>query len=319
MGVVVGDGRSAPGGSGSGLAPGRLVRLDLFVARALAWVGEESEGASAARFAALRRFLVLAVAVESWNALRYQAYQEAPVLHTGLAALQLVCLGAAWSGPLTRLATLASATALAIGVAIAFPFNANHQAVEILCLALVGLARPDVSGERCDSLRGVRWVAVAVMFWAGAQKLLFGLYFGGEFLAHRVAVDSGFAEIFRLVMPESEWQRLLALEAVEGSGPYRVDSWLFVAISNLSWMTELALAGALLHPRMRRLAWPAGIAFLLVVELAAREVFFGALLCFLLLLFEERRLAARALPAFGLGYAYLFAMAVGWLPHWSFG
>jgi hypothetical protein len=293
--------------------------FDRALARALAWVGDESPDLSRVRLDALRRFIVLTVAVESWNALRYRAYQEDLAVQTAVAGLQLACLAAAWSSRFARAATGLSAAALAVSVALAFPFNANHQLVQGLVLVCIVLARPDVAEDRRDALRAVRWIAVAVMFWAGTQKLLWGYYLGGEFLAWRVAVDPGFAEVFRFFMPESELQRLVALESADGAGPYRVASPLFLVVSNLSWLAEWAIAGGLLVPRLRRLAWPAGIAFLLVVELAARELFFGGLLAFLLLLFEGRRAAPRSLWVFVPAYGYVFAMALGWLPHWSFG
>jgi hypothetical protein len=293
--------------------------LDRWIARALALVGEEPVGLSCARFDALRRFVVLTVAVEAWNALRYRAYQDDLAVHTAVAVLQLLCLVAAWRGSFTRSAVAVSAGGLALSVALAFPFNANHQLVQGLLLVALALARPDEDADRRDVLRTARWIAVAVMFWAGTQKLLWGFYFGGEFLAWRVAVDPGFAEVFRFLMPQAEWQRLLALESVEGAGPYRVDSLLFVLVSNASWLAEWAIAGGLLVARTRTLAAVAGLLFLVCVELAARELFFGGLLAFLLLLFEGRLAAVRSLWLFVPAYAYLFAMAVGWVPHWSFG
>ena len=43
------------------------------------------------------------------------------------------------------------------------------------------------------------------------------------------------------------------------------------------------------------------------------------LLAFLLLLFQEGRWLERSLFVFGPAAIYGFAMAVGWLPHWSYG
>lgn len=294
-------------------------RLDRIADRFLALVGDESPAHSQARFDALRRFVVLTVAVESWNALRYRAYQDDAGIHTAVAVVQAACLAAAFGPRLGRAAAGVCALGLLVSVVLAFPFNANHQLVQGLLLACIVLARPDVDADRRDALRAARWIAVAVMFWAGTQKLVWGYYTGGEFLAWRVAVDPGFAEVFRFFLPGAEWQRLVALESAPGAGPYRVDAPLFVAVSNGSWLAEWAIAGGLLHPRLRAWAWPAGIAFLVAVELAARELFFGGLLAFLLLLFEGGRLAPRSLWGFVPAYAYVFAMAVGWLPHWSFG
>ncbi|MGH0037078.1 MAG: hypothetical protein ACQGVK_18790 [Myxococcota bacterium] len=319
-------GASAGGASGSASASESVSGgvsagggLDRVIGRLGRWVGDESPALSRVRFDALRRFVVLGVAVEAWNGLRYRAYQDDLVLHTAVAVVQLACLAGAWSGRFTRVAAGVCAAGLASSVALAFPFNANHQLVQGLLLLCIVLARPDADADRRDALCAARWVAVAVMFWAGTQKLLWGHYLGGEFLAWRVAVDPGFAEVFRFVMPDAEWQRLVALESAPGAGPYRVDSLLFVVVSNLGWLAEWAVAGGLLVGRLRPLAWPAGIAFIVGVELAAREIFFGGLIVFLLLLFDERRAAPRSLYLFVPVYAYLFAMAVGWLPHWSFG
>ncbi len=293
--------------------------LDRFLSRSLARVGAEPEDRLDDRFAALRRFLVLVVAVESWNALRYRAYQDDLAIHTAIAGIQLVCLGAAWAGPGTRVATAVSAAGLAVGMGLTFPFNANHQAVQLLCLVALSLPGAGVPESRRDVLLAVRWFAVAILFWAGVQKLLWGLYIGGEFLAHRIAIDPGFAQVFGWVVSDAEIARLTGLEAADGAGPFRIDAWWFVAISNLSWIAEVAIAGALLHPHLRPWAWPAGLAFIFAVELAAREVLFGSLLAFLILLFQEGRWAPRSLWVFVPGAVYVFAMALDWLPHWGFG
>lgn len=285
----------------------------------LARVGSESDADVPLALTSLRRFVLLAVAVESWNALRYTAYREDLAFQTLLACAQLACLVAGWLGWRPRVATAASAVLLAIGIALAFPFNANHQFVELWLLGFLSLADGSQPAAGRAVLQGARWMLVIGFFWAGVQKVLWGQWFGGEFLAHRIATDPAFDQVFQLMLTGAEMERLRALEPIAGAGPFRAAGGLLPWISNGAWIAELALAGLLCWGPTRRLAALGVLVFLFAIELGARELFFGGLMANLALLFLGARVHRAALPVFAVAYLYLFAMAVGWLPHWSFG
>jgi hypothetical protein len=277
------------------------------------------EPAEARSFASLRRFVLAAIAVEAVNALRFDAYQDRDLAQRGLAVLLAIAFALGWSGRAARAAAWLAFAALAASVAIAFPENANHQFAELWLLSLFGLANHADPLQRRRLLQSARWLFAIGFFWAGLQKCLWGYYFRGEFLAQRIAIDPAFREVFAWLAPSAEIARLAALGDAEGSGPFRIDSLFFVVLSNGVWLGELAVAAALFVPRLRRLTVLAALLFLAAIELGARELFFGFLMANLALLWLGPRIHARALPGFLVVYAYLLGMALGWMPHWSFG
>jgi hypothetical protein len=151
------------------------------------------------------------------------------------------------------------------------------------------------------------------------QKLLWGYWFGGEFLAVRIATDPHFALVFGPLLSPEEHARLTALLPGRGAGPYRVSEPLFLAISNGTWIAEIALAPLLLVARTRRLAALGVILFMIAVESAAREIFFGLLMVSLALLYAQGDANTRALPWLAAILAGLLATSAGLLPPWSFG
>ncbi len=56
------------------------------------------------------------------------------------------------------------------------------------------------------------------------------------------------------------------------------------------------------------------IALIVAIELAAREVLFGALYLSLIALFSKRALNWQLLPIFVVVYTYLIAAGLGWVP-----
>ena len=139
----------------------------------------------------------------------------------------------------------------------------------VLSTLLLTLPRANALAERVDALDGFRWILLLGFFWAGVQKVLYGYYFGGEFLAHRMATDPDFLLVFGPFVPTAEVERLLALGRQYGAGPFRIDSWLFVAVSNLSWIAEIVLPLLLLFRPTRRLAVVGSVLFIFAVQSAA--------------------------------------------------
>lgn len=269
-------------------------------------------------FVSARRLLLLAVCSEAWFATQVGAYQALGQTHLAVCFTLTACLAAGWlSWQGTRAAVgLALAVALVDG-ALAFPSNANHQILMWLGLVFVAVADEGRSGDREAAVQGLRWLVVLAFFWAGVQKVIYGYYLGGEFLAFRVSFDPDFASIFRVLLPDSEATRLLSMAPGPGAGPYRADAPLFVLASNLTWIAEIVIALCLLHSKTRRFAVVAGIAFVMLIELGAKEVFFGVLMINLFLLCWSGRAMSRLLPVTVAVYGWLVLAAAGVLPRWG--
>jgi hypothetical protein len=164
-------------------------------------------------------------------------------------------------------------------------------------------------------LAGLRWLAAIVLFHTGLQKLLYGHYFAGDFLAFMVGRGDRFADLFRWVLPSAEVARLAGYDALRsGAGPYRVGEPLFVALSNAVWIAELVLPLGLLARRTRGLAAAAAAALVLAIQLGAREAGFALLFVNLLLLSGPPRLARALLPVFGALLVWALAAAGGLVP-----
>jgi hypothetical protein len=199
--------------------------------------------------------------------------------------------------------------ALLVQAALSVPSTDNHFFLELYAVGLLCLA-----GERDDDawlLGSLRWLAAIVLFQTGLQKVLYGQYFSGQLLAFLIGQGDRFALPFEWLVSAQEVARLQGYDPLRtGAGPYRVDSLLFVALSNGVWIAELALAPLLLLARTRLAATGAAIALVAAIQLGARELGFAFLFTSLLLLFT-RQGNARALP--WLGVLYLYALAAVWL------
>ncbi len=277
--------------------------------RWLGWTGVDEPEAASSKLRSIRRLLLITIACEAWFVLGYVPYSSRPLAY-GLIAIAL--LGCAIGGWQDRFGRPASALAfvLLLGVVLsAFPDNANHQylALLLLMLVLLGDSRSAEAGRDAQAaLQSMRWIALIGVFWAGAMKLFYGYWLGGEFLAFRVATDPGFSQVLGLLVPEGELDRLVGLGTDLGAGPFRVDAPLLVVISNMTWLLELVLPLGLLWSRTRVISMVATIVLFVAIQLGAREIFFGGLMVGLLLLFARRDLVARALPWFT-------GLYVGWL------
>jgi hypothetical protein len=287
--------------------------------RLLEGPGSDEPGNVSRVFDAFARILLLALATEAWAALRLLAFQEAPALHASLALIFSVSCVVGFTRKGLRPALAASGVALVVTMTVTFPFNANHQFLCLFASVFLLLPRTGDVAQQQVALQGLRWLLLIGFFWAGLQKVFYGYYFGGEFLAHRISVDPAFGQIFQWLMPGAELERLVSLGGGEGAGPYRVDSSLFIGVSNLSYLAELILPPLLLIPRTRFFAALAAIAFVVTIELGAREIMFGALMIAFLLLFFPGRWLPRALPVFVSFYLYVLSMVFGLLPRWEFG
>jgi hypothetical protein len=285
----------------------------------LALVGvDEDARIGLAKTTAFRALLLGIIAVELWDrALRSSGQPGYPV-HLLLALLASLCAGAVVAHRAVRPATAIVAAIVAVDFAWQFPASANHHYLELLCLGLLLLLREEVEEEVRLLAVALRWLLVIGVFYAGLQKLLYGYYFGGEFLAFTIPQNPRFALVLEPLMSAAEFERIRALSIVEGAGPFRVDSPGFIAASNLAYLAELLLPLLLLLRRTRALGVLLVVGYFAVIETAAREVFFGGIMVGLALLFWPGEAIRRALPIFYAALAYLLAVIFGWLPGWVF-
>ncbi|MCZ6713688.1 MAG: hypothetical protein O7B29_07070, partial [Deltaproteobacteria bacterium] len=263
---------------------------------------------------ALRRFLMLHGAARSWLWLLF----EAPV-HPALLALSAtalcVCLVLSLSRRGEYLAPRLALPVLLLQLWWTFPITDNHFFIELLAVALLCLADRDSEADEVLVLQSLQWLTALVLFQTGLQKVLYGHYFGGEFLAFMVGQGDRFADLFALLVPASEVARLAGIDPLRtGAGPFRVESVGLILVSNLVYLTELVLPVALLLRRTRLAASLVAIVFVVTLQLAAREVGFALLFANLLLLFPERDWGRRLLPSVAGLYLYAIGAAAGWLP-----
>ena len=237
-----------------------------------------------------------------------------------------------WAARLAALplwATRVASVLLLAEIAITVPFTANHVFLEFLCLALLSVLDERDEREAELLLPAFRWLVGIFFFYTGLQKFLYGYYFDGQFLAYLAGTEDRFAAFFGLIIPADELARLQSYNELLlqpgvyrprlGAGPYLVDSVLFVVVSNGVYLFEM-LAGVLLLARRTRVpAAVASIAFVVMIELGARELTFGVLMVNLLLLFLPGAWIKRLLPAFLLFYLYLvMAHLFDWVPMFSY-
>jgi len=260
-------------------------------------VGVEPPALTLGTALAFRRFVLLEAAVHAWVVV---AHGHEPLFAEVALASAVALTPLAITGLLPRLATVAARAAFAVMVArllVVFPDAYNHLVLETLFVGVAALTRAgDVLEERL-LLALVRWLVVIVFFWTGLQKVLHACWFRGEFLALAIATNPHYGDLFALAMPE-EVARLRALLPLRpGAGPFLVDALPFRLLSNLVWMAELVLPVLLLIPRTRRAAVAASVAFLVAVQVVARELVFGVLFTNGLLLFAPA-IYRRAFPVF---------------------
>jgi hypothetical protein len=276
--------------------------------------GVDDPEVAAEKLRSIRRLVLLTVALEAWLALRYVPYSSSPGIY-GLAAAGLgVCAIAGWHDRFARPAMGVALLLLLAVVLSVFPENANHQYLSLLLLTIALLVDPHGSEAESDTvaaLQSMRWIVAIGIFWAGVMKLYYGYWLGGEFLAFRVANDPDFRTVLGFLVPAPELARLMGLGTEIGAGPYRAAAPLLIAVSNVTWLSEVVLPFFLLWSRTRGPAMVATILLFLAIQAGAREVFFGGLMVGLLLLYARRDRVAGALP-------WIVGVYVFWLlrPEW---
>lgn len=192
-----------------------------------------------------------------------------------------------------------------------FPLTSNHAFLEVVLLFFCSFLYESNQKEGQLLLCSLRWIFVIGLFYSGLQKLLYGNYFDAQFLGYLTAHDERFQWLFQLMMPADEYARLASIGPVaDGSGPYRVDSFLFQSISNLVVIIEIGLALILLIKRLRVPAVILTLVLFFAIELGAREIVFGCLMIALLLLFLNENWNKKLLPLWLLLYGLFITLTV---------
>ena len=171
------------------------------------------------------------------------------------------------------------------------PGLGNHALMESLLLLAVAIAIP-IRADRVAPIADLfRWSAILLFLHAGLQKIAYGAYFNGSFLARQVQSDR-FGWVLELALPQKEYVRLLFADR---AGPMVIESFSGLALSNMVYASEIACAALLLIPRTRAFGVYAAIAAVIGIEVVAREVGFGLMFIFMLLLFRPQTYATRAI------------------------
>lgn len=308
------------GGARARLRPSPSL-LDRRIDRILALAGEGAPAEAPNRLRVLRRFLLAWGAVRSWVWLAF----DPPAATAPLAASAVVLSVAAalaWVDRAEHHAARLALPALLVELAATLPLTPNHFFLELYAVALLALAG-SAGRDAPLVLSGLRWLVAIVLFHSGLQKLLYGHYLYGDFLAFMVGRGDRFADLFRWMLPAAEVARLESYDPFRsGAGPYRVTQPFFVLVSNAVWIAELVLPFGLLARRTRLAAALAATALVVAIQLGAREAGFALLFVNLLLLFVPSRVARVLLPAFlgllGFALAAVVGLAPGkgWVEAW---
>lgn len=198
-----------------------------------------------------------------------------------------------------------------------FPASANHTYLQLVYCLLAATLRCDDQEEAALYLRAVRWTAVVVLFFSGVQKLVHGFYFQAEYLSFALRTES-YRMILAPLLPQAELERLLSYTKQIGDGPYRTHSPLFLLASNATYVLEIGFALLLLLPATRTLAAIGTILFMAVIEVGARELFFGLTFINALLLYLPGTAHRRVAPLMILMSTVLLLIALGILPRMRF-
>jgi hypothetical protein len=284
--------------------------------RVLALLDGDDPATELSKVRAFERIFVLIVCTEYWaratpkgNDLGLNYW----ITLSLVSALGVTALTARWA----RLAFLGLAVTQTVRIWNDFPGVGNHSYLElilcVLCAALDGRDRE----ERRLFLRAVRWMTCVVFFYAGLQKLVHGYYFRGQLLAYSIGIEA-FKPVLQLLLPHDEFVRLSRFHLQAGDGPFLLSSTLMLVLSNATYVIEMGLVPLLVLRRTRQLAVVGAIVFLLGIELAAREFFFGLLYINMLLLFFERAVNRRLVGFFAAILACLLLVRLKVLPEVTF-
>ena len=266
----------------------------------------------AVRLHTLGTILLLHSCIETWFwVLELEAVVAGVVL---LATAYTALLAVGLAPRFRRVALGLTAGVTVLQLIWTFPYIANHTFLRLFALGLLVLADPKSLRERRLVHAALGWMIAIVLFYTGFQKVAYGTYFQGQYLAYMVSLTDRFAQAFEWLVPLGELSRLKAIGSpVPGAGPYTVDGMAFLALTNLVYVVEMGLAAGLLWWRTRIPAIWMTLALIVLIQLAARELFFGLLFCNLVLALHPRDVSRKLLPiGAGIYVLALLLKLLGW-------
>lgn len=213
-----------------------------------------------------------------------------------------------------RWATVVVLIVLLVRHVTTFPIVSNHSYLEFILISLYCWIDSSRVEEKELFLQACRWLTVIIFFYSGVQKLWYGEYFDGRFLAFLAAISPKSRMAFDLLIQPEELTRLVSYKRQAGSGPFLIDSVIFKVVSNGAWISEIVLGLLLLFRKVWPLAVVCAIFTVFGIEFIARELIFGVLMVSMLFLFYRRDVNRRLLPVYIIFLAYLAAVRLGWVP-----
>lgn len=287
----------------------------MWLERALSRLGDENDSTRSSMIRAFEIILLMQLAGEHWR-IPLQSWQRADPLMIALASGASLFALVGLLG--RRREAFLGLVVIQLGVVWAqFPRTGNHKFLELFLLVFLCLADSKREEGRALLLGSLRWIVLLVFFFAGIQKAVHGYYFRGDLLAFYFGLEN-FRLVLEPLLPQEEVLRLSALTRQVGGGPFGSSNLQLVLISNLAWVGESVLALLLLFRRTRVAAIVAAVGLVVMIELAAHELYFGALYMSGLLLFLPVDLNRRLIPAFAALYAWLVLMGLSVLPRIEF-
>ena len=290
----------------------------MWVDRILALFDEDDRSEQSLKLRGLQLFLQFHVSARLWF-ICFQREPDDPIYPFAMAGLATLAFALGLRPAWVRPALALSVSVMLWKLGVTFPMSSNHFMLELLNLLLLLALDPRSPDERSLLLVATRAITAIVIFHTGLQKIFYGTYFQGQFLAFSIATKTSFGDAFRLALPAEEYSRLVHSHPERfGAGPFVVRSPLFLLLSNGVYVFELLAPLLLLMRKTRTLATLAVIAFMAFVQYGARELFFGLLMVQLLLLFLPRAWNYRLLPLFMAIYAGLFLAHFWLIPEFTF-
>lgn len=257
--------------------------------------GHSAPAGTRAGLVAMTQLLILHLACRDW----VEHMEGAPINRFVLAIIYsvslLLSLGGSWElrsvlGRSTfNAARWIALAAVSFKLLYSFPLSSNHLYVEMFAVLFLTLTELDEEDQQLAALAALRWLPAIILIWSGLQKVLYGTYFDGAYLAYVSGVPK-WAAFFDMVLPAEELQ---SLGEQERDGPFRFHTATAILMANLAYIGEITVGILLLIRKTRPLAFCAACGLVLAIELGAREVLFGLLIFSLLLLYLDARWLVR--------------------------
>jgi hypothetical protein len=220
----------------------------------------------------------------------------------------LVAFVMSWSPAWRLRADFVALGCVGTKVLFTLPASSNHLLLELVILSLLCLLHREREFERYALIGSYRWLVFLLMAYSGLQKVAYGTYFDGSFLATQIDVPR-FAEFFERVLSDEEVARIRHAALDDPPGPFRFESAAALFPSNSAWIVELAVAAMLLMRRLHALAVVVGLVSVMGIELVAREFLFGTLAVNMLMFFARAHVARRVAWVSGAVCVLLVALA----------